>query len=229
MSTATRWYGTTRIPRGLAKAGFDVALLTPRNSLAEKSRFVGSIGYLPDNATPRQWLDTFGKMVADVSPRIIILCDDTAFRLLSWLVRSLPNLATHLQEPLTQLVQASLGDPSYYDASTDKTVLPALAESLGVRVPAYTLVAGMSDAERFAARYGYPVVLKRAHGFAGQGVAMFEPTRNRRRACHVRISGLARSAWKERRALPSAGLRRRASSVLSRRRVERRAGGWLGA
>lgn len=32
VATATRWLGTARIPRGLAKAGFEVALLTPRNS-----------------------------------------------------------------------------------------------------------------------------------------------------------------------------------------------------
>ena len=43
VSTASRWYGTARIPRGLAKAGFDVALLTPRNSLVEKSRFIALI------------------------------------------------------------------------------------------------------------------------------------------------------------------------------------------
>lgn len=32
VATATRWLGTARIRRGLAKAGFEVALLTPRNS-----------------------------------------------------------------------------------------------------------------------------------------------------------------------------------------------------
>jgi hypothetical protein len=173
VSTATRWYGTARIPRGLAKAGFDVALLTPRNSLAEKSRFIATIGYLPDDAAPKQWLDAFVTMVADTSPRIVIPCDDTAFRLLSWLGLSPPpNLEPRLQEKLTALVRASLGDPRHYDASIDKTLLPAVAQSLGVRVPAFTVVAGMSDAERFAARHGYPLVLKRAHGFAGQGVAI---------------------------------------------------------
>ena len=40
VSTATRWYGTARTPRALAKAGFEVTLLAPRNSLAESSRFV---------------------------------------------------------------------------------------------------------------------------------------------------------------------------------------------
>ena len=37
VSTATRWTGTARIPAALADAGFSVALLTPRNSLAERA------------------------------------------------------------------------------------------------------------------------------------------------------------------------------------------------
>ena len=52
VSTATRWIGTARIPAALASAGFAVSLLTPRNSLAERSRFVSHVGYLPDDATP---------------------------------------------------------------------------------------------------------------------------------------------------------------------------------
>lgn len=56
-STATRWMGTARIPSALAGAGFEVSLLTPRNSLAEKSRFVAKVGHLPDNATVSQWVE----------------------------------------------------------------------------------------------------------------------------------------------------------------------------
>src|SRR3954462_4837682 len=100
VATASRWYGTARIPRGLAKAGFDVALLTPRNSLVEKSRSIAMTRYLPDQATPRQWLHSFATTVTDTSPKIVVPCDDPAFRLLSWLARSAPpSLATHLHEP----------------------------------------------------------------------------------------------------------------------------------
>ena len=56
ISTATRWFGTARIPRALARAGFDVSLLTPKGSLAEHSRFIGKIGYLPDRATAQEWV-----------------------------------------------------------------------------------------------------------------------------------------------------------------------------
>jgi hypothetical protein len=45
-STATRWLGTARIPSALAKAGFEVSLLTPRNSLAEKVAWFPEEGLL---------------------------------------------------------------------------------------------------------------------------------------------------------------------------------------
>jgi hypothetical protein len=47
VATTMRWVGTARILRPLAAAGFDVALLTPRNSLAEASRYAGKVGHLP--------------------------------------------------------------------------------------------------------------------------------------------------------------------------------------
>ena len=50
--------------------------------------------------------------------------------------------------------------------------MPPAAESLGVRVPPYAVVRDTAAAKAFAAKHGYPVVLKRSHGFAGQGVAI---------------------------------------------------------
>lgn len=173
VSTAMGWFGTARIPRGLAKAGFEVALLTPPNSLAEKSRYVGKVAYLPNNATPRDWLFAFATSVKATAPSIVIPCDDVAFRLLAWLALLPPgHIAPELQMQLVTLIRESLGDPSHYQASVDKTLLPPVAETLGVRVPPYAIVADLTDAEEFAVAHGYPVVLKRGHGFAGQGVVI---------------------------------------------------------
>ena len=173
VSTATRWLGTARVPWALAKAGFDVALLTPRNSLAEKSRFVSKVDHLPDNATVSQWVTAFAAAVRATAPRVVLPCDDMAFRLLAKLAQSPPRdlqPALHLQ--LTSLIRDSLGDPAYYETAVDKTLLPPAAEALAIRVPPYSIVHEPASADAFAAARGYPVVLKRAHGFAGQGVAI---------------------------------------------------------
>jgi hypothetical protein len=56
--TALRWVGAARMPRALAQAGFEVTLLTPPGSLAEKSGFVAKIAYLPEK-TPDAWVHAF--------------------------------------------------------------------------------------------------------------------------------------------------------------------------
>ena len=172
-STATRWYGTARMPRTLAHAGFDVALLAPRGSLAEKSRFVGRIGHLPDNATPRDWIYAFAATVKATAPRVVIPCDDTSFRLLDLLAQSPPDdMASELQLQLGALIRESLGDPRHYATSIEKTLLPPAARELGIRVPEHAVVADFAAAETFAATHRYPIVLKRNHSTAGEGVAI---------------------------------------------------------
>ena len=173
VSTATRWPGTARIPRGFAKAGFTVSLLTPRNALAEKSGFIAKIGFLPDQATPMQWVHAFAATVAATSPRLVVPCDDMAFRLLQMLALAPPpRMQPALQLRLAALVRESLGDPAHYLTSTDKTLLPAAAAALGLRVPPFAVCAGPDEVAAFAAAHAWPVVVKRRHGFAGQGVAI---------------------------------------------------------
>jgi len=173
VSTATRWYGTARMPRALAKAGFDVALLAPMDSLAAKSRYLSAVRFLPHDAIPMQWLMAVIAMVDKYSPRIVVPCDEMAVRLLFALVLDPPQqLAPELRSRLSTLIEASLGDPAFYLASIDKTLLPPAAATLGVRVPPYITADTVDEALAFAADRGYPVVLKRRFGFAGRGVAV---------------------------------------------------------
>ena len=173
VATTTNWLGTARIPKVLAQAGFDVSLLTPRQSLAEASRFIARIGYLEDQTTRGKWFEAFAAMVDATAPRLVIPCDDMAFRLLAWVATEPPQgMRIEVRLQLGALVRASLGQPEHYQASVDKTLLPPLAEALGVRVPPYAIIADLAGAEAFVARHPYPVVLKNGHGFAGQGVAI---------------------------------------------------------
>ena len=173
VATATQWLGTARMPRNLDRAGWSVALLAPRGSLAERSRYVRKIGHLPDNAGPIEWVHAFAAMVKATSPRLAIPCDDTAFRLMQQLVISPPETmqsVLHLQ--IATLIADSLGDPAHYRASVDKTMMCPAAEAAGVRVPPYTLISAAAEAMPFAATHGWPVVLKRSHSSAGEGVAI---------------------------------------------------------
>lgn len=173
VATATEWLGAARMPRNLANAGFAVSLLVPPGSVAEKSRFLVNIGHLPANATPAAWVEAFASMVESTSPRLVLPCDDTALRLLMLLALSPPAImppALHLQ--LAALIVDSLGDPAFYRASIDKTMIGPAAAALGVRVPASIVVTALDDARRFIATHGFPIVIKRSHSTAGEGVAL---------------------------------------------------------
>lgn len=164
VSTATRWFGTARMPRVLARAGFDVALLAPRGSLAEKSRFVARVGHLPDSATPKDWIYAFAATVKATLPRVVIPCDDMAFRLLDLLAQSPPNdMPSALQLQLGALIRESLGDPQHYATCIEKTLLPPAAQALGIRVAEHASahIRGQIWHENVAAWQG-----KRLAGFA---------------------------------------------------------------
>ena len=170
VSAATRSYGTARTPRALAKAGFEVTLLTPRNALAEASRFVTRVAYLPDSATPLEWIHAVAATVRAISPRQVIPCDDVSFRLLAMLALSPPpQMQPALQAELAGLVHASLGNPDYFEASVDATLLYAAAAQAGVRVPGHAVIGSPEEAHAYAERAGYPVVVKRPHAAAGDG------------------------------------------------------------
>ena len=174
VSTATRWYGTARTPRALAKAGFEVTLLTPRNSLAESSRFVTRVAICPIRRHRSigfmRSLHRARRFAAAGDP-----CDDVSFRLLAMLALSPPpQMQPRLQAELAELVRASLGDPAHFAASVDKTLIYAAAGPAGVRVPEHAVISSVDEAMRFADRHGFPLVIKRPYTTAGDGVRIVE-------------------------------------------------------
>jgi predicted ATP-grasp superfamily ATP-dependent carboligase len=173
VATATQWYGAARMARCLAEAGFTVSLLTPQNSPSEKSRFLTKVGHIGTSTTWHQWIYAFAAMVKATSPRVVLPCDDTAVRLMQALVLTPPDdLQPALRLELGSLIADSLGTPAHYRTSIDKTLISPAAEALGVRVPAFAVVSELGAAHRFAQQHGYPVVVKRSHSSAGQGVAI---------------------------------------------------------
>lgn len=173
VATATEWLGTARMPRNLAHAGFEVSLLVPPGSVAETSRYVMRIHHVAADATTRGWIDAFAVAVQDSSPRLVLPCDDTALRLMMLLALSPPPMMQPtLHVRLATLIADSLGDPGFFRASIDKTLIGPAAAALGVLVPASTVIGSLDTAEPFIALHGFPLVLKCSHSTAGEGVAL---------------------------------------------------------
>ena len=174
-ATATKWASPARLPYELGRAGFEVALIAPKDALVAQSRFVAAFTPLPDTATPRQWARLVAATVEARRPRLIVPCDDAALHLMMLFVESPPeDIDAAMCEELRALIVESLGNPEHYRASVDKTLLPAAAEALGVRVPPHAVVSSPAAARAFAEANGFPVVLKRAFGTAGQAVEIVQ-------------------------------------------------------
>ena len=171
IATTLNWLGPARLPRALASAGFTVSLLAPGNSLAGKSRYVARNEYLPDGANRMQWTVAFAEAVQNAAPRLVVPCDDVATELLQALaLEPPPALPSATALRLATLARDSLGDPRYYRTSIDKTLLAPAAAALGIRVPRCAVVSTAAGARDFAAAHGYPVVVKRGYGSAGEAV-----------------------------------------------------------
>ena len=119
-------------------AGFDVALLAPKDSLAQHSRFIGKIGYLPEQATAQQWAHAFAATVKATSPQIVLPCDDMAFRYGSFPVviakthLSLSSDPTLLGAPTgwrmpVREVRAAVGAGYVYAICGDMRTMPGLS------------------------------------------------------------------------------------------------------
>jgi len=174
VSTASRWYSTARAPRAFARAGFDVSLLAPRDSLAAASRFVSRIVHLPDDATTLQWVHAFAAAVRAARPVLVVPCDDVAYRLLSMLVVAPPrHLQPVVHRELAELIRHSLGAPVHYEATFDKALLADAAAAIGIPVAPRAIVTTAEDALRFTGLHGFPVVLRHRDAAAASAGAAY--------------------------------------------------------
>ena len=173
IAPAPRRFASARMPRALAKAGFEPSLLARPGSLAEHSAFLSKVGHLPDSTDAMDRVFAFAAFVKATSPRLAIPGDDPALRFLTMLALAPPEgLDPTLQSQLASLIRDSLGDPAHYRDSLDKTLLPPAAEALGVAVPPYLVTSESGEAQDFAGRNGFPVVLKRGDSSGRGGLAI---------------------------------------------------------
>ncbi len=165
------WFGAARLPRAFHRAGFEVRTLTYPSLLLNRSRFVSGQHHLPDAGEDAELVAMTRAVLLAERPAIVIPSDDASVELLQAVAatarRELPE-----SDPLLCLLRDSLGDFSKHALLRERRGLANLAEELGVRAPAYAVVHSESEAQAFAQRAGFPVVLKTEASLAGLGVAI---------------------------------------------------------
>jgi len=161
LAISPKWFGPPRLAQALSRAGCEVASLSPRGGLIEKSsclvqrhRFEGDT--LADRIT------ALGRAVADFLPDRLLPADEPGVRLLH------AAYADSAVSPrLRDLIATSTGDPAGHERATDKFTLGELAAQLGIAVPKTVALASADVAYDFVHRNGWPIVIKGRRGFAG--------------------------------------------------------------
>jgi hypothetical protein len=148
----------------LLESGIEVASLGPRGSFLDRTRFVRE-RFRPSVAyTPHDILTSLVDAAAVWDPLLIIPGDEAAVHLLHAFHRSTdPPVPPRLRE----LIGRSCGEPLAYGIAKNKHQSVAAAAALGIPTPLSRAVASAADVQAAAADWGFPLVLKGAHGASG--------------------------------------------------------------
>ena len=164
-----------RMPFELRRAGFRVALLAPRNALASHTAFLDRAGHFPEGVRLLEWVRIVSGAVRATEPALILPGDDNTLRTLMQLVLDPPTgLDAEILDELRVVIRRSLGDPSGWLDSVDKSRLFELARRQGIAVADGAIATSEERAIAIAGELGYPVILRSTFGSAGSGAARCE-------------------------------------------------------
>jgi formate-dependent phosphoribosylglycinamide formyltransferase (GAR transformylase) len=163
--------GSDRIVAEMGRLGAHCAVVGPANSFAAKSRFALRLFALPGRGGSALRSLVLGSRLAEIVrawlPDMIIPIDDLAARVLRD-----RRLVRGAGPELRRLLEYSLGAAEYFDIASGRQGVMDIARSAGVRTPLTAATPSLAEAKRAAAKFGYPVVLKRELTCGGRGVAI---------------------------------------------------------
>lgn len=156
-----------QISLALARTGFDVATVSPKESLVRKLKAIGR------HYDYRLWspVQSILQAISDWSPDLLVCADDASVGLLHAIYRQASSHGSPAgAERLVRLIETSLGDPDMFEVVRKKSELIPLALSMGLRCPGTSVVRDFEALARALDGAVYPVVLKTDETSAGSGV-----------------------------------------------------------
>jgi hypothetical protein len=127
---------------------------------------------------------SFASAIAATSPDIIVPCDDLAVQHLHELYRRAENRGRQ-GGAICGLIQGSLGAPESFQVVRERTSFMKVAEAEGIRVPKTEVISGIANLREWAARKGFPIVLKSDGTSGGHGVRIVHTPGEAERAFHL--------------------------------------------
>ena len=161
-----RWPLAARLAISFHSLGCSVQAWCPAGHPLAKTRAVERIHRYGVLAPQR----SLRAAIVAAAPDLIIPCDDDAAIQLQQLHDCSNDNETAF--PVRSLIRRSLGTPSSCSRAAARGELMDLALAQGVRIPAAGRVSSAADLENWAAREGFPAVIKVDHSWGGLGVTV---------------------------------------------------------
>lgn len=167
------WLGSPRLPGGLKRAGFEVAVIAPTDNFL----------LLTCHADRRLEIRT-GDSIAGIEALLVRLAEDWQAQsvvpadegavglLYNFWARRLASASPPAESAYLQLLRRSLPPEQYLHTLRSKHETHLMARAAGLASPAQAVAETLPAALAFAGAVGYPVVLKPERGAAGVGIAV---------------------------------------------------------
>ncbi len=165
-----RW-GVIRVIRTLHERGVSVAALCPPNHAMTQTKFLSRHFALEDVKNRWEIELALAKAMHEWRPSLVIPGDERAVAFLHALLRRAKSgEPVQVDAEALAVLFRSAGDDRHYNKLLMKNETLALARELGLRTPEGGSVSSVGEAVALAERIGFPVYLKKAFSWAGQGV-----------------------------------------------------------
>jgi hypothetical protein len=166
----SNWFGAPRLPRAFSRAGFHVTTFAFSGLIVQRSQAIDESILLPDSIDNDALLTAFMAALERTRPDIVVPTDDATILLLH--AAALRAQQDQIDEGTRSIWSRSLGNLEHLPTARNRKRLAALASSVDAPTPPHAEVRSEADTLAFAARHGYPVVLKEEDSVAGFGVAI---------------------------------------------------------
>jgi len=169
VAATSHWFPAARLAMAMADAGCIVEGVCPVGHPLGKIRAV-SRTYRYNGLAP---VRSFSAAIRAAKPQLIIPGDDLAAHQLHHLHRR-ELLRGENGAQVCCLIERSLGSPESFPVVYERATLMRLAQEDGVRVPQSAVIASVNQLREWAAKVGFPLVLKADGTSGGDGVRIVQ-------------------------------------------------------
>lgn len=162
------WSAIARLPKALQHAGFDVAAICPGNSYIGTTRYLDRLFAFDPRCGETGLLRLFREILGVWDAQLIVPGDERTLFFFHKIIQT-DSQGALLDGAMEDLI-FSFGNLDWHVEAVSKRLTLQTAARLGIRTPRFARLLSLPHAISCANKFGWPVVLKKSSGFAGQGV-----------------------------------------------------------